>query len=158
MVKFSDSTGAKKNYKPGELKGFGLMFINDTTISYFRYFNDMEMQGPIGKKKESPLLLRKVSVRVKLYFLFHEKNNGLQRSKIPEIYLLNASETGTPVRIKPKNFKIPIRYKRSDVLPHLKDWPKAEFSKIHEELSRMEVMICVAPYNERRKINIVNNQ
>jgi hypothetical protein len=157
-MKSSDSTGAKMNYKPGELKGYGLMFINDTTIPCFKSFDDVEMQGSIGTKKVSPFLLNKLSVRAKMYFLFHEENNRFQGSKIPEIYLFNGSETGIPIRIKPKNFKISIRFKKSVSLPYLKDWPKAEFSKIHEELSPMEVMIRVASYNEWRKINIVNNQ
>jgi hypothetical protein len=158
MVKFSDSTGAKKTYKPGELKGYGLMFINDTTISHLQSFNDVEMQGPIGKKKESAFLLREVSGAVELYYLFHEENNGFQRSRIPEIYMLIANEPGTPVRIKPKTFKVPLRYKRSDILQFLKDWPETEYSKIHEELSAIEVMTCVATYNDWRKSNIINNQ
>jgi hypothetical protein len=66
QVKFSDSTGAKKTYKPGELKGYGLMFINDTTMSHLQSFNDVEMQGPIGKKRESAFLLREVSGAVEL--------------------------------------------------------------------------------------------
>ncbi len=158
QVRFSDSTGAKKTYKPGDLKGYGLAFINDTIISHFVTFHDVEMQGAFGSKRETALLLREVEGYVEVYHLLHSINTGYQRTEVPEIYLRKTNEANTLVRIKPKTFKVPMRFKRSDILPHLKDWPEAEYSKIHEELSPMEVMICVATYNEWRKTNIVNNQ
>jgi hypothetical protein len=158
QVRFADSTGTRNTYKPGTIKGYGIALVNDTILSHFLSFNDVEMQATFGTKKENAFMLREVRGYVDLYHLLHSITNGYQRYEIPEIYLLTGDEPRTLVRIKPKTFKVPTRYKRSDILPHLKDWPEAEFSKIHEELSPMEVMICVATYNEWRKINIPNNQ
>jgi hypothetical protein len=158
QVRFSDSTGVQKTFKPGDLKGYGLAFINDTTLSHFVTFHDVEMQGAFGSKRETALLLREVDGYVEVYHLLHSINTGYYRTEVPEIYLRKTNEANALIRIKPKTFKVPMRFKRSDILPHLKDWPEAEFSKIHEELSPMEVMICVATYNEWRKTNIMNNQ
>jgi hypothetical protein len=101
-VKSSDNTGAKMNYKPGELKRYGQMFIYDATISYFKSFDDVEMRGSIDTKKEFPFLLKKLSVRVELYFLLHEENNRFQRSKTPEIYLFMHRKPEHPFASNPK--------------------------------------------------------
>jgi hypothetical protein len=158
QVRFVDSTGAKTTYKPGAIRGYGVALVNDTILSHSISFNDVEMQAAFGTKKENAFMLREVKGFVDVYHLLHSITNGYQRYEVPEIYLLTGDEPRALVRIKPKTFKVPTRYKRSDILPYLKNWPESEYSKIHEELSPMELMVCVASFNEWRKSNIMNNQ
>ncbi|HLO80068.1 MAG TPA: hypothetical protein VK166_03870 [Chitinophagaceae bacterium] len=158
QVRFADSTGTLNTYKPGTIKGYGIALVNDTILSHFISFNNVEMQATFGSKKENAFMLRELRGFVDVYHLLHSITNGYQRYEIPEIYLLTGDEPRTLVRIKPKALKVPTRYRRSDILPYLKDWPEAEYSKVHDELSPMELMVAVATYNEWRKTNIINNQ
>jgi hypothetical protein len=153
QVRFVDSAGAKKTYKPGDLKGYGLALVNDTIITHFVSFDNVEMQGMFGSKKERVFLLREVGGYIQVYYLRHSISTGYSSSEIPEIYLLTATEPRSLIRIKPKALKVPTRYRRSDILPHLPNWPETEYSKINDELSFMEVMVCVATYNEWKKAN-----
>lgn len=51
-----------------------------------------------------------------------------------------------------------MRFKKSYIMPYLKDFPESESAKIHNVLSPFEVMECVTAYNIWWEHNKVNNQ
>jgi hypothetical protein len=157
-VRFVDSSGNKKTYKPGEIRAFGLTMVNDSIYSHFVSFTNVEMTASFGSKKEDAFLLKEVGGKVEAYHLLHSIYNGTYYSQVPEFYILADKETNTLVRVKPKKLKVPMRFKKSDIMPYLKNWPESESAKIHDELSPFEVMECLTAYNTWWKHNMANNQ
>jgi hypothetical protein len=153
-----DSFGNQKKYKPGEIKAFGIAMVNDSIFSQFVSFIDVEMTASFGSKKENAFLLKEIGGQVEIYHLLHFVYNGTYNTQVPELYILADKSTNTLARIKPKKLKIPMRYKKSDILPYLKDFPESESAKIHDELSPFEVMECIVAYNNWWEHNKANNQ
>jgi hypothetical protein len=147
QVRFADSSGEKKTYKPGEIRGYGIALAADSIFTHFISFLNVEMSAAFGSKRENTFLLREMEGRVEVYHLLHIINSGISNNEVPELYLRQVKDSVTLARIKPKALKIPMRYRKSDILPYLDDWPETEHSKIHDELSPFEVMECVVTYN-----------
>ncbi len=158
QVRFVDSAGNRNTYKPGEIKAFGIAMVNDSTFSHFVSFNDVEMTASFSSKKENAFLMKEVGGQVEVYHLLHYVYTGKYNAQVPELYILADKATNTLARIKPKKLKIPMRFKKSDIMPYLKDFPDSESAKIHDELSPFEVMECITAYNTWWEHNKVNNQ